>query len=314
MSTAAAPMFVPNLAARRRAGWVFAGVCLLITLGAMSALAVMIAAVARIGWAALTPQLLANMPSTLNPESAGMNSAIWGSLWLLVLTGLISVPVGVGAAIYLEEFARDNRVTRFIKLNIANLAGVPSIVYGILGLALFVRWLHLDRSVISGALTMSLLVLPVIIIAAREALAAVPDSIRQAAYGLGATRWQTVRHHVLPAALPGILTGVILSLSRAIGETAPLIMIGALTYVAFTPGGSLIHDYPHTPQGLWEWTTTALTDPFTAMPIQIYDWASRPQPEFHRLAAAGILVLLAVLLSMNALAVALRAWKQRSGA
>ena len=311
MSTAAAPLFVPRLAARRRAGRIFAGVCLLITLAAMAALGVMIAAVLRMGWASLSPHFIANMPSTLNPESAGMNSAIWGSLFVLVLTALFSVPVGVGAAIYLHEYARDNRVTRFIKLNIANLAGVPSIVYGILGLALFVRWLQLDRSLLSGALTMSLLVLPVIVIAAREALAAVPDSIRQAAYGLGVTRWQTVRHHVLPAAIPGIMTGVILSLSRAIGETAPLIMIGALTYVAFTPGGSLLDDYPHTPQGLWEWTSTALTDPFTAMPIQIYDWASRPQPEFHHLAAAGILVLLIVLLTMNAAAVALRAWRQK---
>lgn len=308
---AAPGLFEPRLARRRRIGLLFTIVCAGLTIGAITVLGVLLAAVFREGWPWLTRAFLANMPSTLEPETAGMNSAIWGTLWLIILTGLISVPTGVGAAIYLQEYAGDNRFTRFIKLNIANLAGVPSIVYGILGLALFVRWLHLDRSVISGALTMSLLILPVIIIAAREALDAVPDSIRQAAYALGATRWLTVRHHVLPAALPGILTGVILALSRAIGETAPLIMIGALTYVAFTPGGSFIEDYPHTVGGAWSWFTTGLTDAFTAMPIQIYDWASRPQPEFHHLAAAGIMTLLAALLTMNAAAVILRAWQQR---
>jgi phosphate transport system permease protein len=178
-------------------------------------------------------------------------------------------------------------------------------------LALFVRWLQLDRSVISGALTMSLLILPVIIIASREALAAVPPSLREAAYALGASRWQTVRHHVLPAAVPGILTGLILGLSRAIGETAPLIMIGALTWVTFTPGGSFLEEYPHTLGGMYDWFTTALTDPFTVMPIQIFNWATQPQPEFHHLAAAGIIVLLGTLIVMNATAVAIRAWQQR---
>jgi phosphate transport system permease protein len=199
--------------------------------------------------------------------------------------------VGVAAAIYLEEYAPDNRFTRLIQVNIANLAGVPSIVYGILGLAVFVRWLRFDRSVLAGALTLSLLIMPVIIIASREALLAVPQSIRHAAYALGATRWQTIRSHVLPAALPGIMTGVILAVSRAVGEAAPLLMIGALTYVAFVPEGPL--------------------DAFTALPIQIYDWCDRPQPEFHHLAAAGIIVLLGILLPMNAVAVALRAWHQR---
>jgi phosphate transport system permease protein len=221
------------------------------------------------------------------------------------MTALISVPVGVGAAIYLHEFAGTNRFTRFIQLNIANLAGVPSIVYGILGLTLFVRgWqielfgkprdLSFGRSVLAGALTMSLLILPVIIIATREALAAVPQSLRLGAYALGATRWQTVRHHVLPAALPGMMTGVILALSRAIGEAAPLIMLGALTYVAFVPSSPL--------------------DAFTALPIQIYYWSDQPQVEFHHLAAAGIIVLLAVLLSMNAVAIAIRTWQQRNSA
>jgi phosphate transport system permease protein len=310
MSTAPA-LFVPRLERRRRLGALFVALCLLVTVGVMAILLVLLAAVLHAGWPWLTRAFLANMPSVLEPERAGMNSAIWGTLWLVALTAVFSVPTGVGAAVYLEEYAPNNRLTRLIKLNIANLAGVPSIVYGILGLALFVRWLHLDRSVVSGALTMSLLVLPVIIIASREALAAVPDSIRQAAYALGATRWLTVRHHVLPAAVPGIMTGVILSLSRAIGETAPLIMIGALTYIAFTPGGSLLDDYPQTLGGVGEWFTTAIQDPFTAMPIQIYDWASRPQPEFHHLAAAGIIVLLGTLILMNATAVAIRTWQER---
>jgi len=303
--------FEPRLQRRRRAGAVFSTACLVVTLTAMATLLILLAAVFWEGWPWLTRKFLANMPSVLSPEEAGMNSAIWGTFWLIGLTALFSIPTGVGAAIYLEEYARNNRITRFIKLNITNLAGVPSIVYGILGLALFVRWLHLDRSLISGALTMSLLILPVIIIASREALAAVPNSIREAAYALGASRWQMVRHHVLPAALPGMMTGVILALSRAIGETAPLIMIGALTYVAFTPGGSFFSEYPQTVAGVCDWLTTAVTDPFTAMPIQIYDWASRPQPEFHHLAAAGIIVLLAALMAMNAIAVALRAWQQR---
>jgi phosphate transport system permease protein len=198
----------------------------------------------------------------------------------------LAIPIGVLAAIYLEEYAPKNRFTAFIEVNIANLAGVPSIVYGILGLAVFVRFMGLERSVLAGAMTMSLLVMPVIIIAAKEAIRAVPSSLRQAAFAVGATRWQVVRHHVLPSAIPGILTGVILALSRAIGETAPLIMIGALTYVAFVPEGPL--------------------DEFTALPIQIFNWTARPQETFHELAAGGIIVLLAILLLMNATAVYIR--------
>ncbi len=187
---------------------------------------------------------------------------------------------------------------------------MPSIVYGILGLALFVRWLLGNRGVLAGGLTMSLLVLPVIIIAAREALVAVPKSIREAAYAVGATRWQCVRYHVLPAALPGILTGIILALSRAIGETAPLIMLGALTFITFVPG-QWNDSYSVTPLGLWHWLNGALESQFTALPIQIYNWASQPDDIFRELAAAGIIVLLVVLLSMNALAAGIRAWQQR---
>jgi phosphate transport system permease protein len=240
----------------------------------------------------ISARFLTGTPMRSIPERSGISAAILGTLWLSVLTTITSVPVGVGAAIYLHEFAPRNRLTRFIHLNIVNLAGVPSIVYGILGLAIFVRWLQFDRSVLSGALTLSLLVLPVIIIAAREALAAVPDSIRQAAFALGATRWQMVWSHVLPAALPGIMTGLILALSRAIGETAPLILIGALTYVPFAP--------------------TSVYDKFTALPLQIHFWAEQPQEIFHELAAATIMVLLAILLTMNALAIGIRTWHQRT--
>jgi phosphate transport system permease protein len=220
------------------------------------------------------------------PERAGVRAALAGSVWLLVLTALIAFPVSVAAAVYLEEYAHKSWITKAIQTNIANLAGVPSIVYGILGLALFVRALGFDRSILSGALTLSLLVMPVIIMAAQEAVRAVPQTIREAAYGLGATRWQVVRHQVLPMALPGILTGTILALSRAIGETAPLILVGAVGFVAFTPSGVM--------------------DEFTVLPLQIYSWISRPQDEFRELAAAGIIVLMLLLLSMNAVAIVLR--------
>jgi phosphate transport system permease protein len=205
---------------------------------------------------------------------------------MMGLTALFSFPTGVGAAIYLEEYAPKNWFTRILQTNIANLAGVPSIVYGILGLAIFVRYFALGRSVIAGALTLALLILPVIIIASQEAVKAVPTSLREASYGVGATKWQTIRHHVLPVALPGILTGTILSLSRAIGETAPLIMIGALTFIAFPPRSPM--------------------DPFTVLPIQIFNWTAKPQAEFHELAAAAIIVLLVLLLVMNATAIFLR--------
>jgi len=291
MSTLSTATFVPRLAARRAVGRAFTIFCLLMLLIGVAVLGTLIVRVVIDGWSWLTPTFLTSFPSTFFPEKAGIKHALHGTVWLIVLTAFIAVPLGVSAAIYLQEYAGNNRFTRFIQLNIANLAGVPSIVYGILGLAVFVRSLAMGRSVIAGAMTMSLLILPVIIIAAREALAAVPDSIRLAAHALGATRWQVVRHHVLPAALPGIMTGVILSLSRAIGEAAPLIMLGALNYMAFVPKG--------------------LSSPFTVMPIQIYEWTSRPQPEFHHLAAAAIIVLLAVLLTMNAVAIGIRMYQQK---
>jgi len=272
---------------RRRRIWgtVFAAVCALATLVGVVSLAVLLVDLTLDGLPRLRGDFLTSFASRF-PERAGVKAALAGSIWILGLTAVISFPVSVAAAIYLEEYAPRNWVTRLIQLNIANLAGVPSIVYGILGLAVFVRTLGLDRSVISGALTLSLLILPVIIIASQEAIRAVPSSLREAAYGLGATRWQVVSTQVLPTAMPGILTGTILALSRAVGETAPLIMVGAVGFIAFTPKG--------------------LGDPFTVLPLQIYNWISRPQAEFHELAAAGILVLLALLLTMNAAAILLR--------
>ena len=279
-----------RLVRRHRMGRLCRAVFLAATWTGVVLLALLLGEVARngIGW--LDLQFLTSFPSRF-PERAGIQAALWGTLWLIGLTAAISIPIGIGAAIYLEEYARRNWINTVIEINIANLAGTPSIVYGILGLALFVRGMMLGRSLLAGALTMSLLILPVTIIASREALRAVPSSIRQASFALGATRWQTVWHHVLPAALPGILTSIILALSRAIGETAPLIMIGALTYVAFTPSGPM--------------------DPFTALPIQIFNWASRPQQDFFKLAAAGIIVLLVVLLSLNAAAIWIRYRSQR---
>ncbi len=313
MTTLAAPpveLFCPRLPRRRLVGYVFQGVCLAAGLLAVLVLVVLLVHVSSAGWRLLSWSFLTNKPSLLNPESSGIYHALWGTLWVISLTAVIAIPTGVGAAIYLEEYAAANRLTQFIHLNIANLAGVPSIVYGILGLALFVRWLLGNRGVLAGALTMSLLVLPVIIIASREALLAVPKSIREAAYSVGATRWQCVRYHVLPAALPGIMTGIILALSRAIGESAPLIMLGALMRISFVPGQWTSSD-TLTPAGVWNWFHGALQSQFTALPIQIYNWASQPDDVFRELAASGIIVLLVVLLSMNGVATGIRAWQQK---
>jgi phosphate transport system permease protein len=270
---------------RRLKGQAFAWLCGLATLVGVVALAVLLSDVIVDGVGRLNIDFLTSFASRF-PERAGVKAALAGSVWILTLTALISFPISVAAAIYLEEYARRGWITTAIQTNIANLAGVPSIVYGILGLALFVRALGLERSIISGALTLSLLIMPVIIMASQEAVRAVPRTIREAAYGLGATRWQVVSQQVLPMALPGILTGTILALSRAVGETAPLIMVGAVGFLAFTPQG--------------------LTDQFTVLPLQIYNWVSRPQDEFRQLAAAGIIVLLALLLTMNAIAIVLR--------
>ncbi len=278
-------MISPDLSRRYFKAKLFRGFCFSVAWVGVLILGVLLFHVTWEGFPWLDMQFINDFPSRF-PKKAGINSALFGTLWLIGFTALFSVPIGIGAGIYLEEFGNKNYFSRFVDLNISNLAGVPSIVYGMLGLVIFVRWFGLGESVLAGALTMSLLILPIIIIATREALRAVSGTIRQAAFALGATRWQTVYAHVLPQAFPGILTGIILALSRAIGETAPLIMIGALTYVAFVPEGPI--------------------DEFTALPIQIFNWASRPQKEFHELAAAGILVLLFVLLLMNSIAVIIR--------
>ena len=277
--------FRPAARRRRRAGAIFKGICVASIAFSILMLALLLFDVLADGWRWLSVDFLTRYPSRI-PERAGIKSAILGTLWMMGLTALVSFPTGVGAAIYLEEYAPKNWFTRILQTNIANLAGVPSIVYGILGLAIFVRYFALGRSVIAGALTLALLILPVIIIASQEAIKAVPTSLREASYGVGATKWQTIRYHVFPVALPGILTGTILSLSRAIGETAPLIMIGALTFIAFPPRSPM--------------------DPFTVLPIQIFNWTAKPQAEFHELAAAAIIVLLVLLLAMNATAIFLR--------
>jgi phosphate transport system permease protein len=250
-------------------------------------LAVLLIQVLVEGWPRLDMDLLTHFPSR-RPATAGAQSAIFGTIWLMGIVMATSIPLGFGTAIYLEEYADPKRwYNRLIELNIQNLAAVPSIVYGILGLAFLARGpLGLGRTLLAGGLTLTLLVLPIVIIAGREAIRAVPNSIRQASLALGATKWQTVSRQVLPAAIPGMATGTILGLSRAIGETAPLILLGALTFVTFNPDG--------------------LTSQFTALPVQIFNWISRPQEEFKVLAAAAIVVLLVVLLAMNSVAIWLR--------
>ncbi len=269
----------------RATGVVFLALAMASTAFGVLAVAVLLYDVASEGVQVLSWDFLTSLPSRF-PEDAGIKSALFGTLWVMGFTAFFAVPVGVGAAIYLEEFGRRNLFTKLIEINISNLAGVPSVVYGLLGLALFVYWARLGPIILAGALTLSLLILPIIIVASREGLRSVPPSIREAAMALGASRWQSVRFQVLPAAVPTILTGVILALARAIGETAPLIVIGAFTSVFFTP--------------------TSPTDTFTVIPIQVYSWISKPLPEFQQNAAAGIIVLLAVLLSMSSVAVILR--------
>ena len=275
----------PELAARRRRGRVLAGLALAATCVGLVVLAVLLVRVAVEGVPWLSGHLFTEYPSRI-ASRAGLKAAIVGTFWLMVVTAAVAVPIGVGAAVYLEEYARPGPLLRLVTLNIANLAGVPSVIYGILGLAVFVRVLGFGASFLSGGITLALLVLPVIVIATQEALRAIPRGVRESAYALGATRWQTVRAHLLPLAAPGALTGVILALSRAIGETAPILVVGAAAFLAFLPATPL--------------------DAFSALPVQIYNWTARPQEEFRGLAAAGILILLALLLVMNGAAIWLR--------
>lgn len=275
----------------RKTTGVVLNVILIITLViALTGLIALLAEVLIKGLPWVSKNLIVNYPSR-HPEQAGLLSALMGTVWVMACTATISIPIGVGAAVYLEEYAPKNWFTKLIEVNISNLAGVPSIVYGLLGLALFVQILALGRSVLAGALTMSLLILPIIILTSREAVKSIPTTYREAAFALGATRWEVVSNVILPSAFPGILTGTILAMSRAIGESAPMIAISALVYLTFVPSGPM--------------------DRFTVLPIQIFNWVSRPQEGFRGIAAGGIVILLAVLFIMNAVAVYLRIKYQR---
>ncbi len=263
---------------------------LLAVLVGLGFLLALILSIAKLGLFRLSWDFLTSFPSRF-PEKAGIYPAIVGTVWIFFGTAFFAIPLGIGAAIYLEEYAPKSWLANFLEINIANLAGVPSIIYGILGLEIFVRTVQMGPTILAGSLTLALLVLPVVIVVAREALRAVPPSIREAAYALGATKWQTIWKQVLPAAFGSILTGIILALARAIGEAAPLIVVGALTYVPFIPASP--------------------TDEFTVLPIQIFNWVSRPQHGFVINAAAAIIVLLILVLGLNALAILLRYRSQR---
>lgn len=278
--------FVDNIARRRVYAQVFHVMIAVATLVAMVILSILVFRVTVQGLPWLNWGFLTSFPSRM-PRRAGILSALVGSASIIGLTTIIAVFLGVGAAIYLEELSSKGKLSRFIELNIANLSGVPSLVYGMLGLAVFVRLFGFGRSMLAAAFTLAMMILPTIIIASREALRTVPAGIRTAALALGATTWQTTWHHVLPAASPGILTGIILAISRALGEAAPLIMVGGVTYIAFLP--------------------SSLMDAFTTLPIQIFNWAGRPQEDFQSIAAAAIIVLVGLVLFTNGIAIILRA-------
>ncbi|MDF2791704.1 MAG: pstA [Neobacillus sp.] len=271
----------PRLSKNSISKWVFFALTMFVLL----ILGVLLYRIFSQGLGYLDLQFLQSLPSR-KPENAGVYAALIGTIWLMAVVAPVSLLLGVGTAIYLEEYAKENAITNFIKVNISNLAGVPSIVFGLLGLTVFVRALAFGTSVLAAGLTMSLLVLPVIIVASQEAIRAVPNQLREASFGLGATKWQTIVRIVLPAAIPGILTGGILALSRAIGETAPLVVLGMPLFLAFLP--------------------KTFFDMITVLPLQIYNWTGRPQVEFHALAAAGIIVLLVMLIIMNSIAVLIR--------
>ena len=281
-----------SLERKRFYGQIFVGICFLATISGVVALAALIVDLIIESWGWLSWTFLTYPPApSIDPylpggRGAGIYPALIGSVMLIALTAVFTIFLGVGAAIYLEEYADDSHVTRFIEANIANLAGVPSIVYGLLGLALFVRAAGLGSVLLAGALTLTLLILPIVIVSAQEAIRAVPDSQRRAAYGVGATKWEVTRDVVLPTALPGIMTGTILALARAIGETAPLIMVGAAVSIFRPP--------------------TSVFDSFAAMPMQIFEWAGQPAAEFQHIAAAGSVILLTVMLLMNGAAILIR--------
>lgn len=276
----------------------FAVIGFLSTLIGLILLAVLLIDLAIDGMPRLSYQFLTSFPSRF-PEKAGILSALVGSFLVLLVTAAAAIPLGIAAGIYLEEYAGKNWLTDIIEINIANLAGVPSIVYGLLALGLFVQILKLGESILTGGLTLGLLILPMVIMATRESIRSIPNSIREASYALGATKWQTVKHHIVPYSTGGILTGVIIGLSRAIGETAPIITVGALTFIAFLPSSPLSSDFPYFS---FKW----LSDPFTVLPIQMFNWVSRPQHAFQLNAAAAGLVLMLMTLLMNGLAIYIR--------
>jgi phosphate transport system permease protein len=293
---AGGPDFKASMATRYGLDRAFTVLVTVASLVGIAVLAVLLVDVIRDGSMMLSLEFLTSFPSQIFPENGGIYPALIGSLWLLGLTALISVPLGLGAAVYLEEYAEDKHINRIIEINISNLAGVPSVIYGLLGLGIFVQLLAPvtgGGSVLTGALTLSLLILPVIIVAAREALRAIPGSIREGGYALGATKWEVIWSHLLPMALPGALTGIILALSRAIGEAAPILVVGVSLYQTYATAGPF--------------------DGYMALPTQIYDWISRPQQIFQDSAAAGIVVAMAVLLLANSFAIWLRnRYQQRS--
>ena len=272
--------------ARHRRNIFFHGLLLSCILFSIIVLGLLLYQILSTGLAWLDWDFITSMPSRF-PEKAGIYSALVGSIWTIGLTAAFSLPLGVGTAVYLEEYTNPkSRINQIVQVNIANLAGVPAIVYGMLGLAVFVRLFQFERSILAGALTLTLLILPVITVASQEAIKSVPKSLREGSYSLGTTKLQTITGVVLPYAMPGILTGAILAISRAMGEAAPLIMVGAAGYIAFLPTGPM--------------------DSFTVLPVQIFNWTSRPQVEFQNIASAGIIVLMVLLLSMNAVAILLR--------
>ncbi|GEK58046.1 phosphate ABC transporter, permease protein PstA [Marinococcus halophilus] len=280
----------PQLSKRQIWNKVFKGVCFTATAFSIAMLLILLVRIVTQGAGFLDWGLLTNFASR-NAEDAGLLAALAGTIWLMLVTAPVSFILGVGTAVYLEEYAPRNKFTNLLQTNISNLAGVPSVVFGLLGLTIFNRLMGMGASVIAGGLTLSLLVLPIIVVASREAISAVPTDVKHASYAMGATKWQTIFRIVVPTALPGVLTGTILALSRAIGETAPILVLGALTYVASTPSN--------------------LFSNFTAMPVQIYNWTGRPQQEFQDIAAAGIIILLLMLLVMNSIAVFIRSKFQK---
>ncbi|MFZ5987077.1 MAG: phosphate ABC transporter permease PstA [Bacillota bacterium] len=274
-----------NIKYRKLKNSIFHAFIFMVTCIGVIVLAVLLFDILKKGLPWLNMKFLTGYPSR-SAQKSGIWPALIGSFDIILLTVVVSVPVGLGCAIYLEEYAKNNWLTKLIKINISNLSGTPSIVYGLLGYAVFAEIFGLGPSLLSGGLTMSLVVMPIVIVASQEAIKSVPQSLRHGSYALGATKWQTIRKVVLPSAFPGVLTGIILSISRALGESAPLLMVGAFIYVSSPPSG--------------------LLDPFTTLPLQIYNWTSKPQKDFYSVAAAGIIVLLALLLTTNAIAIILR--------